>query len=460
MKAVQRIRKIASIIMLMGFIGSNLLDSFSYVFSEEIFLEAENEIEIMDKNNDLEEGEHFDSEDKTEHSEGNNTDIEEQPEYLEIAGDEEPGTNTGNNEQAPGTNTGNNQQQPETDTGDDEQQPEMDTGDNEQQPETNTGNNEQEPETNTWNNEQQPETNTWDNEQTPETNTWDNEQQPETSTWNNEQQPETNTWDNEQQPETSTWDNEHEPQTNTDLWEEWEDFNDMVYTWVVRWKEYRITLMDRNLWALTMDSQEEDSYGYYYQWWNNYPFSHHTNLNQYTTQRVDASWYGPDNRFIWEKFIKWHTDWSNMQNDNLWWWEWDNVDNDFNSESNRQWPCPEWYYVPSVWDWHALLSTFLVNNEVDETTTDGWVYPEYIWNERHAGYYIESEDIENFKETFNITYAWRIKNDGTVDRTWTTAHLWTSTPYNGTTLWFEVWDNRINRKLYWECWYIRLYNKI
>ena len=67
MKSVQRIRKIASIIMLIGFIGSNLLDSFSYVFAEEIFLEAENEIEIMDKNNDLEEGEHFDSEDKTAH---------------------------------------------------------------------------------------------------------------------------------------------------------------------------------------------------------------------------------------------------------------------------------------------------------------------------------------------------------------------------------------------------------
>ena len=228
---------------------------------------------------------------------------------------------------------------------------------------------------------------------------------------------------------------------------EFSEFYDIVYTWTVRWKEYTIILMDRNLWAVTTGTQDEGSYGYYYQWWNNYWFSHHTELNQYSTSGVNASWYGPDNRFVWENFIRWRNDWSTVSNGNLWWWWLDSEENDYNAESNRQWPCPTGYHVPSVWEWHALWSSFLANNGIDEATTSWLVYPDYIWKEGRAAYYLEREDIEKFKETFNISYAWRIKTNAEADRIWSGAHLWTSTPVDGKSLGFEVWDNRIN--LWW-----------
>ena len=273
-----------------------------------------------------------------------------------------------------------------------------------------------------------------------ENNTWTEIDIPaiwtDVQTWNNF------TWwniENWTWTEIETWDNQIEIS----------DFYDIVYTWIASWWLFTITLMDRNLWATIIwvwSDTDEESYWYYYQWWNNHPFSCHKENNQYTNERVDASWYWPNNRFIWNKFIKWSNDWSTVSNNNLWWWEWDSEENEYNDGWDRQWPCPDGYHVPSVWEWHALFITFLANNGISEVTTSWLTYPGYIWKEKRAAYYLESEDIENFKETFNISYAWRMIGEN-LQRTWTTAHLWTSTPLNGESLWFEVWDDHIN--LWW-----------
>jgi len=59
-------------------------------------------------------------------------------------------------------------------------------------------------------------------------------------------------------------------------------------------------------------------------------------------------------------------DW--IENNNVWWWWNDKVENDYdawNPSSERQWPCGEWYHVPSRWERHSIANAWchLSSNE-------------------------------------------------------------------------------------------------
>ena len=134
-------------------------------------------------------------------------------------------------------------------------------------------------------------------------------------------------------------------------------------TWVITsW-----VIMDRNLWASEpynwdYDNPNSDSYGYYYQWWNNYGFQNIWSIpttsntvpysvwTQYTLSKY-ASWI----------FVTWpDSTWmeSGSLNDNIWWW--------YNGTyTGRQWPCPDDYHLPIILDW-----TKLYNNWSDAVVTD------------------------------------------------------------------------------------------
>ena len=114
-----------------------------------------------------------------------------------------------------------------------------------------------------------------------------------------------------------------------------------------------ITIMDRNLWAEDNDIQFEDSYGYYYQWWNNNWFEE-VNDSNVTSLLAVYSWkyewigYTRDNKFrvggndIWEDDEEWRSNY-----DELWYlWE----------DEEIQWPCPEGYHIPSMKEWNKLVS--------------------------------------------------------------------------------------------------------
>ena len=129
---------------------------------------------------------------------------------------------------------------------------------------------------------------------------------------------------------------------------------------------YGIVILDKNLWATEVWGwtwASTASYGCYYQWWNNHCFpSDPSSTITVSSTKVDASSYWPENPYSSDTFIKrppsynnWTSDWSSVRNDNLRWWTWDNEDNWWGLESDnpitgRQWPCPEWYHVPSVWE--------------------------------------------------------------------------------------------------------------
>ena len=151
-------------------------------------------------------------------------------------------------------------------------------------------------------------------------------------------------------------------------------------------KSYWITIQDKNLWATYVWD-----YGYYFQWWNNhgnYAWTNTWNLNELLDANVNErvnKWYsGENNKFIilnnriesaddYRSGV-YYTDetnnsyvWDSAYN-NLWWWWNDNEDSNttivkwYDTVNHvatnmtwRQWPCPEWYHVPSAWEWQELM---------------------------------------------------------------------------------------------------------
>ena len=215
-------------------------------------------------------------------------------------------------------------------------------------------------------------------------------------------------------------------------------------------RSYWIVIQDRNLWA-TMTwawiSASTWSYGYHYQWWNNHWFeSCYTNGcktfpwgETWSSTKIDASGFWPGNYYSWDIFynaisISENWDWSSVQNDNLRWWEWDDETNWYGLTSNnpisgRQWPCPNWYHVPSIWEWSELQVIWYNNSFYDDLP---------IWDL----WYIDNEDMPmsginfSFSEDMLIPIAWIRRwwnlpkfglGDG-VDYIRTATDLWSSSP--------------------------------
>ena len=108
--------------------------------------------------------------------------------------------------------------------------------------------------------------------------------------------------------------------------------------------ETRITIADKNLWATQVyndwDELSQTNCWNYYQRGNNYWFPFDWSFEKYSTQ-VDASNYWP--YYESDTFITWHNDRSSIVNNNLRWNFFD-----YSSINPRQWPCPEWFVIPSA----------------------------------------------------------------------------------------------------------------
>ena len=102
------------------------------------------------------------------------------------------------------------------------------------------------------------------------------------------------------------------------------------------------TIMDRNLWASEIWVWADaltGSYGYYYQWWNNYWFSPYKNIST-SLGAINV----PNNEYSWSTFItpeEAYAPWMNPINTNLW-------------QGQSRWPCPAWWHVPTASEWSDL----------------------------------------------------------------------------------------------------------
>ena len=90
------------------------------------------------------------------------------------------------------------------------------------------------------------------------------------------------------------------------------------------------TIMDRNMWAKQAYTwtNNSDTYGYYYQWWNNYGFTHPLTSTT-TTQVLYDTWHSYEyypSTYSSSTFVMGSTNWQGWTpeqryNNNLWWWK-------------------------------------------------------------------------------------------------------------------------------------------
>ena len=198
------------------------------------------------------------------------------------------------------------------------------------------------------------------------------------------------------------------------------------------WEE-SITIMDRNLWAETAWTWEE-SYGYYFQWWNNHWFSLNSEIKTWKdlVTRDVALQYWPDNPYdsdvqfvVMDNYEEVNSNINKGNyflaavNDNLRWWSWDSEivkhigeyvidmfrwDTD-NPRAERQWPCPEWFHVPSLGEIHKLLKLWIDIKYPDDT----WKQEQIIWMAIWGG---GLQFAREFSNDLLLPMAWWIRFDG------------------------------------------------
>ena len=137
-------------------------------------------------------------------------------------------------------------------------------------------------------------------------------------------------------------------------------------------KSYWITIQDKNLWA-----ENVGDYWKFFQWWNNnwnpWDSAISTDLLVRNSGYNNKGYDGTNNWFIklwnWSGYTNTNYDiWGDDElHDNVWWgWsdneEQENVVKWYNTGTHevtnytwRQWPCEEWYHVPSAWEWQELM---------------------------------------------------------------------------------------------------------
>ena len=205
-----------------------------------------------------------------------------------------------------------------------------------------------------------------------------------------------------------------------------------------------ITMMDRNLWATKAGTwcSATDTWacGYHYQRWNNYWFAPNFNSNgtfpngetATTNETVDTTWYWPWNFYsgnIFRKITSSPYDWSTTRNDNLRWWAEDSESNNrrYDETNNvvynvtwRQWPCPDWYHVPSIWELNTVLKYWAEENGIE---LEGNSDLKYNWELNWSWY--------KFQEDFKIPFAGYRHNNANVYGIGVYADLRSSSPSVG-----------------------------
>jgi len=198
---------------------------------------------------------------------------------------------------------------------------------------------------------------------------------------------------------------------DTTKWKEWTDFYDLVVTWA-DWREL-FTIMDRNLWA-TESWTWSNSYGYYYQRWNNYWFQNTGELTNTSSDLVDASGYGPNNYYLSSTFITRSSSlyrWDSSDNQNLWWWSGDMTISRLDwTDEDRQWSCPEWYHIPSTLEWKAVREIWCTQKMGASATCSNW---------------------SDFRDDLSLPFAgYRYYSSAGVFNQGTNGNYWSSSRYN------------------------------
>lgn len=196
------------------------------------------------------------------------------------------------------------------------------------------------------------------------------------------------------------------------------DANWKIYTWIwtitIKYNNQEITILDRNLWATNNDINSEDSFWHYFQRWNNYGFTLNTWDISTKKGQIDITWYWPSkyssSYFIipeyWERMLDHYTNWNN-----LWWWWLDSQENNRWLTSNsdiklRQWPCPEGYHIPSIWERNQLIE-IRINYYTWSRNTE-CIFQDSFWLNKISNQCKNEKLITKFYKIFKIPQAWEL----------------------------------------------------
>ena len=228
-------------------------------------------------------------------------------------------------------------------------------------------------------------------------------------------------------------------------------------------KSYWITIQDKNLWATEIYTwvDNKNTYGYYFQWWNNHGNSWDSSTVS-TLLSTDGlsdwanNWYSGDVTQFIQKSNSYGDYWSGLTNYNetgaiqhsLWWGSWDNdniegivkwydtVNHVATNMTWRQWPCPEWYHVPSAWEWQELMKLWCnANPDICSWT----VIQKSDWcqnNECEWANYLGSNGgiWTAFSDDLQLPFAgYRNYYVGNVSGQGFNAFYWSSSPRGGST---------------------------
>ena len=107
------------------------------------------------------------------------------------------------------------------------------------------------------------------------------------------------------------------------------------------------TLMDKNLWASEAGTGDA-SYGWYFQWWNNFGFANAGTLSPSSTSPVYTVWLDTYTSNVWI----YDPSYSSPN-----WDRWNMPNNDLRPEGG-QWPCPQGYHVPTKVEREWVIGTW------------------------------------------------------------------------------------------------------
>ena len=224
-------------------------------------------------------------------------------------------------------------------------------------------------------------------------------------------------------PAWSTWN-----KTYNAVWWDFEDLDAYFISSTGNVSHY--TMMDRNMWASeayngNTSSPNTWSYGFHYQRWNNYGFE-----SCYTEGCDTFPWWETttsnlvsqsdrfektlsryeSNVFVMLNISSGSTSWMKNTTEeagNMWWWKWDTHTWNWTwTVSDRQWPCPDGYYVPSNFDFRSIIAAW-----------------------RGGGNPSASSNMYNFSSDFLLPLAWyRAGKSLWVIMEYWTGIYWTSSP--------------------------------
>ena len=190
-----------------------------------------------------------------------------------------------------------------------------------------------------------------------------------------------------------------------------------------------ITMLDRNLWATAYMNEPWANSG---QWmWKYY--------QRWSTQEWDIAHSGRT------------SDDYSYDNEDDWWWAQDTYGNGYYKQwrnSYRQWPCPEWYHIPSNNEWNMLFYIFEenINNRYSKTDDDKYITwgisDNFPWQGRTAWTY--AADAFEFFDAFKMPLPWiKWQYNSEPSYLWIRAIYWSSNAYKNT------YENKIAGDYFW-----------